>query len=114
MSRFRTRISLLAGISDLNGERMEGESGHDPSQTHAMVLEGRIQLSSTGWLFQASLPYIQSRYKARIRTGSWALAHRRSGIMGPTAPSGTFPDFRFGVRYNLTHRPLAITPLSER
>jgi hypothetical protein len=98
------------GHFDLNGDRMEGESGHDPTQGHAIVMEGEFGLGERVAL-NASLPYIRSRYEG-------TFPHR---IMGGETPQewddgeyhGTFQDLRIGVRYNLTRRPFAITPLVE-
>jgi hypothetical protein len=98
------------GHWDLNGDRMTGESGHDPTQGHAIVMDVEVGLSSRVAV-SASLPYIRSRYEG-------SLPHLVMGV-GPVQEwddgeyHGTFQDFRFGVRYNLTHRPFVITPFAD-
>ena len=95
------------GHWDLNGDRMTGDSGYDPTQGHAIVMEAEFGLSNRVAL-NASLPYIRSRYEGT-----------HPHLVGGTGPvqewdngdyHGTFQDFRIGVRYNLTRRPFAITP----
>lgn len=98
------------GHWDLNGDRMEGESGHDPTQGHAIVMEGEFGLSDR-LAISASLPYIRSRYEG-------THPHVVLGVGPPQEWDngeyhGTFQDFRIGVRYNVTRRPLAMTPYFE-
>jgi hypothetical protein len=98
------------GHLDLNGNRMEGESGRDPTQTHAIVLDGDFGLSDR-LAIGASLPYIGSRYEGDF-------PHRVMGT-GPTQEwdngdyHGTFQDFRISVRYNVVRRPFFVTPSFE-
>jgi hypothetical protein len=98
------------GHWDLNGDRMAGESGRDPTQGHAIVMDVEFGLSER-WAVNASLPYIWSRYEG-------SAPHHVMGT-GPVQEwdngeyHGTFQDFRVGVRYNVTRRPLAITPSVE-
>jgi len=98
------------GHLDLNGDRMAGESGHDPTQGHAMVLEAEFGLSER-LAINASLPYIRSRYEG-------THPHLVMGVGPPQEWDdgeyhGTFQDFRLGVRYNVTRHPFAITPFGE-
>lgn len=98
------------GHFDLNGDRMAGDSGHDPTQGHAMVMEAEYGLSQR-LAVSAALPYIRSRYEGDH-------PHRVMGV-GPVQEwddgdyHGTFQDFRIGARYNVTSRPFAITPFIE-
>jgi hypothetical protein len=98
------------GHFDLNGDRMAGDSGHDPTQGHAMVMEAEYGVSDR-LAVSAALPYIRSRYQGNH-------PHRVMGT-GPVQEwddgeyHGTFQDFRIGVRYNITSRPLAITPFFD-
>jgi hypothetical protein len=95
------------GHLDLNGDRMTGESAHDPTQSHAVVMEAEFGLSER-LAVSASLPYIRSRYEG-------TFPHHVMGT-GPVQEwdngqyHATFQDFRVGVRYNITRRPFAITP----
>ena len=95
------------GHYDLNGERMEGDSGHDPTQGHAIVMEAEFGVTDR-LAINGSLPYIRSRYEG-------GHPHRVMGI-GPIQEwddktyHGTFQDFRIGIRYNITRSPFAITP----
>lgn len=103
--------NLLAhGHLDLNGDRMPGASGTDRVHTHAAVLEAEVGLTAR-WALNVALPYIRSRYDGDA-------PHRPQGTGAPRewddgTYHGTFQDFRFGVRYNMTSRPLAITPFAE-
>jgi hypothetical protein len=98
------------GHLDLNGDRMAGESGHDPTQGHAIVMEAEFGLSER-LAINASLPFIRSRYEG---------THPHL-VMGVGAPQewddgdyhGTFQDFRLGVRYSVSRHPFAITPFAE-
>lgn len=98
------------GHLDLNGDRMAGESGHDPTQGHAIVMEGEFGLTDR-LAIGASLPYIRERYEG-------SAPHR---VLGGPQPQewdngdwhGTFQDFRVAVRYNLTRRPVAVTPFFD-
>ena len=94
----------------MNGDRMAGESGHDPTQGHAVVMEAEFGLSDR-LAVSISLPFIGTRYQG-------THPHRVLGE-GPAQEwdngtyHGTFQDFRFGVRYNLTRRPIAVTPFVD-
>jgi hypothetical protein len=98
------------GHWDLNGDRMEGESGHDPTQGHAIVMEAEYGLSDR-LAVSGSIPFIRSRYGG-------SHPHRVMGI-GPVQEwdngeyHGAFQDFRIGVRYNITRRPVAVTPFAD-
>ena len=101
---------LARGHFDLNGDRMEGESGYDPTQGHAIVIEAEYGLSDR-FAVHASLPYIRSRYEG-------AFPHRVLGVGPPQEWDNgqyheTFQDFRIGVRYNVTRHPFALTPFTE-
>ena len=95
------------GHYDLNGDRMAGDSGHDPTQGHAIVVEGEYGLTERVAL-NASLPYIRSRYEGNH-------PHQVMGIGPPQEWDngeyhGTFQDFRIGARYSIAARPFAIAP----
>lgn len=98
------------GHLDLNGDRMEGESGHDPTQGHAIVMEGEFGLTDR-LAVNVALPYIRSRYEG-------THPHIVGGV-GPVQEwdngeyHGTFQDFRIGIRYNVTRRPVAVTPFAD-
>jgi hypothetical protein len=101
---------LARGHFDLNGDRMSGESGHDPTQGHAIVMEAEFGLNDR-LAVEASLPYIGSRYGG-------TFPHRVAGVGPPQEWDdgeyhGTFQDFRIGARYNVARRPIAITPFVE-
>ena len=98
------------GHLDLNGDRMIGDSCCDPTQGHAMVMEGEFGLTER-LAINASLPYIRARYEG-------THPHLVGGVGNPQEWDdghyhGTFQDFRFGVRYNVTRHPVAITPSFE-
>ena len=99
------------GHFDLNGDRMVGESGHDPTQGHVLIMEAEFGLSDR-LAVSASLPYISSRYEG-------THPHLVGGVEGQVQEwdngqyHGTFQDFRVGVRYNVTRHPLVITPFTE-
>jgi hypothetical protein len=103
--------NLLAhGHLDLNGDRMPGASGTDRVHTHAAVLEAEVGVTAR-WALNVALPYIRSRYDGDA-------PHRPQGTGAPREWDDgtyhqTFQDFRFGVRYNITTHPLAITPFAE-
>ena len=98
------------GHLDLNGDRMTGESGHDPTQTHAIVVEAEFGLSR-GIAVTVSLPYIRSTYGG-------SAPHLVAGV-GPIQEwddgtyHGTFQDFHIGARYNITTRPFAVTSFAD-
>lgn len=98
------------GHLDLNGDRMIGESCCDPTQGHAMVMEGELGVSDR-FAVNLAIPYIRSKYEGEH-------PHRVGGS-GPIREwddghyHGTFQDFRIGVRYNVLRRPFAITPFGE-
>jgi hypothetical protein len=95
------------GHLDLNGDRMTGDSGHDPTQGHAILMEAEFGLTDR-IAISASLPYIGSKYEG-------THPHLVMGV-GPPQDwddgkyHGTFQDFRVGLRYSIVRRPLAITP----
>jgi hypothetical protein len=99
------------GHWDLNGDRMSGDSGYDPTQGHAVVMEVEFGLTNR-LAVSASLPYIRSRYEG-------THPHLVAGVPGELQEwdnglyHGTFQDFRIGARYNVTRRPFAITPSFE-
>jgi hypothetical protein len=98
------------GHLDLNGDRMAGDSGHDPTHGHAIVMEAELGLSER-LAINASLPYIRSRYEG-------THPHLVMGVGPPQKWDngeyhGTFQDFRLGVRYSVTRHPVAITPFAE-
>ncbi len=96
------------GHLDLNGDRMIGDSAHDPTQSHVIVMETEFGLTDR-FAISGSLPYIRSTYEG-------TFPHHVGGITGPVQewddgqPHGTFQDFHLGVRYSLTQRRVAITP----
>jgi hypothetical protein len=98
------------GHLDLNGDRMTGESGNDPTQAHAIVVEAEFGVSRR-LAVTVSLPYIRSKYGG-------SAPHRVAGV-GPIQEwddgtyHGTYQDFHFGARYNITTRPFAITPFAD-
>jgi hypothetical protein len=102
---------LARGHWDLNGDRMEGESGHDPTQGHAVIMEVEYGLSNRLAL-NGSIPYIASRYEG-------THPHLIGGVEGQIQEwdngmyHQTFQDFRVGARYNITRHPFAITPFVE-
>ena len=98
------------GHLDLNGERMTGESGRDPTETHSITWEAEYGLSNR-LAVNTSIPYIRSKYGG-------SMPHRVMGVGPPQEWDdgeyhGTFQDFRVAVRYNITSRPLALTPFVE-
>jgi hypothetical protein len=99
------------GHWDLNGDRMEGDSGHDPTQGHAVIMEAEYGLSSRLAL-TGSLPYIASRYEG-------THPHLIGGVPGQVQEwdngqyHGTFQDFHVGARYNITRHPFAMTPFVD-
>ena len=101
---------LARGHLDLNGDLMTGASGADRVYTHAAVWEVEYGVTSR-WALHAVLPFITSRYDGDA-------PHRPQGIGPPRewddgTYHGTFQDFRFGARYQITSRPVVITPLVE-
>ena len=101
---------LAIGHLDLNGERMEGDSGYDPTQGHGFVTD--VEFGVTDRLtVSGSIPFIASRYEG-------THPHLVGGV-GPVQDwdngeyHGTFQDFRIGVRYNVVRRPIAATPFFE-
>ena len=101
---------LATGHLDLNGDRMEGDSGHDPTQGHGFVMDAEFGLSDR-LTVSGSIPFIASRYEG-------THPHVVGGV-GPVQDwdngeyHGTFQDFRIGVRYNVVRRPIAATPFFE-
>jgi hypothetical protein len=101
---------LAVGHLDLNGERMEGDSGYDPTQGHGFVTDVEFGLTDR-LAVSGSIPFIASRYEG-------AHPHIVGGV-GPVQDwdngeyHSTFQDFRIGVRYNLVRRPIAATPFFE-
>jgi hypothetical protein len=101
---------LAIGHLDLNGDRMEGDSGFDPTQGHGVVMDVEVGLSDR-LAISGSIPFIASRYGG-------THPHVVGGI-GPVQEwddgeyHGTFQDFRIGVRYNVIRRPIAATPFVE-
>jgi hypothetical protein len=99
------------GHLDLNGDRMTGESGHDPVQGHAMVLEGEFGLTSR-LAVTASIPYIRSKYGGSAphivggvgEVQEWDNGHYH----------GTWQDYHFGLRLNVLAHPVAVTAFAER
>lgn len=75
--------------------------------SHSMVLGADVGVSNRIGL-SISLPYITSIYHG-------AGGHRgpHSGGIDNGRYHGGFQDFRFGLRYNLHTRPVAVTPLVE-
>ena len=101
---------LARGHLDLNGDRMAGESGHDPTQGHAVIVEAELGLTNR-LAVSASLPYIRSRYEG-------THPHLVMGVGPPQEWDngeyhGTFQDFRISARYNITRQPFAITPFVD-
>jgi hypothetical protein len=95
------------GHWDLNGDRMVGDSGSDPSQGHAIVMEAEYGLNNRLAL-NVSLPYIRSKYEGthpHLVGGSGPVQEWDNGEY-----HGTFQDFRVGVRYNVVRHPVVITP----
>jgi len=101
---------LAIGHLDLNGDRMEGDSGHAPTQGHALVMDAEFGLSDR-LTVSGSLPFIASRYEG-------THPHVVGGV-GPIQDwdngeyHAAFQDFRIGVRYNVIRRPVAATPFVE-
>ena len=98
------------GHLDLNGERMAGESGHDPVQGHAILLESEYGLTDR-LAINASLPFIGAKYGG-------STPH----LVGGTGPPqewddglyhATFQDFHLGARFRIASRPFAIAPFAE-
>src|SRR5262249_55559772 len=98
------------GHWDLNGDRMEGESGHDPTQGHPIVMESEFGLSNR-WAVNASLPYIRSRYEGTHPHLVGGVGEKQEWDNG--LYHATFQDFRIGARYNVARRPFAMTALGE-
>jgi len=99
------------GHLDLNGDRMPGESGHDPVQGHAMVLEGEFGLTSR-LTVSASIPYIRSKYggsAAHLVGGVGAVQEWDNGHY-----HGTWQDYHLGLRFNVLARPVAVTAFAGR
>lgn len=98
------------GHLDLNGDRMTGESGRDPTQAHAIVVEAEFGVSRR-IAVTVSLPYIRAKYGG-------SAPHLVAGV-GPIQEwddgtyHGTFQDLHIGARYNITTRPFAITPFAD-
>ena len=103
--------ALARGHLDLNGNRMPGESGRDPTQTHSVTMDVEFGLTDR-LAVDVSLPYIRSKYGG-------SDPHLVMGIVGQTQEwddgtyHGTFQDFQSAVRFNIKSRPLAITPFAE-
>jgi hypothetical protein len=101
---------LAIGHLDLNGERMEGDSGYDPTQGHGFVTDVEFGVSDR-LTISGSIPYLASRYEG-------AHPHIVGGV-GPIQEwddgeyHSTFQDFRIGIRYNVVRRPIAATPFFE-
>lgn len=99
------------GHFDLNGDRMIGDSGHDPTQGHAIIMDVEYGVSSRLAVY-GSLPYIESRYEG-------THPHLIGGVAGQVQEwdngeyHGTFQDFHAGARYNITRHPFAMTPFVE-
>ena len=95
------------GHLDLNGDRMTGPSGSDPTQAHSMILEADIGV--TEWVaVNVALPYIRSKYGGstpHLVGGSGPVQEWDDGSY-----HGTFQDFRVAARFRLLRRPVAITP----
>ncbi len=99
------------GHWDLNGDRMTGDSGYDPTQGHAVIMEVEYGLSNR-LAVSGSVPYIASRYEG-------THPHLVGGVEGQLQEwdnghyHATFQDFRIGVRYNIARHPFAMTPFVE-
>jgi hypothetical protein len=98
------------GHLDLQGDRMIGESGHDPTRGHVVQMEAELGVTNRLAL-GVSLPYIRSRYGG-------THPHRVLGVGPPQEWDngeyhGTFQDVRAGVRYNIARRLVVITPFAE-
>jgi len=98
------------GHLDLNGDRMEGQSGHDPTQGHALVMEAEYGLTDR-LAISGSIPYIRSVYQGDF-------PHHVGGSGPPQewddgSYHGTFQDFHIGVRYNVMRHPVTMTPSFE-
>jgi hypothetical protein len=101
---------LAIGHLDLNGDRMEGDSGHDPTQGHAIVMEADYGLTDR-LAVSGSIPFIRSRYEGdhpHVVLGVGPVQEWDDGEY-----HGTFQDFRIGVRYNVLRRPVAVTAFAE-
>jgi hypothetical protein len=101
---------LATGHLDLNGDRMEGDSGHDPTQGHGVVIDAEFGVNDR-LAVSGSIPFITSRYEG-------THPHLVRGIGPPQEWDdgeyhATFQDFRIGVRYNVVRRPVAATPFFE-
>jgi hypothetical protein len=98
------------GHLDLNGNRMAGEAGTDPTDTHSMMWGVEFGLTDR-IAVNVSLPFIGSKYGG-------SEPHRVGGVGPPQewddgTYHGTFQDFQGGVSINLRSRPLAFTPFAE-
>lgn len=98
------------GHLDLNGDRMSGESGTDPTQTHSITLGVEFGLNDR-LAMNLSIPFIQSKYGGsdpHVVRGVGPVQEWDNGTY-----HGTFQDFQAGVRVNIVSRPLAITSFVE-
>jgi hypothetical protein len=94
------------GHLDLNGDRMTGPSGSDPTQAHSMILEADIGVTDR-MAVSVSMPYIRSKYGGstpHLVGGSGPIQEWDDGTY-----HGTFQDFRVGVRFKVIARPLAVS-----
>jgi hypothetical protein len=99
------------GHLDLNGDRMPGPSGTDPTRGHALIVEAEFGLTER-LAVNASLPYIASRYDGstpHLVGGSGPPQEWDDGTY-----HATFQDFHVGVRFNVMARPVAVTAFAER
>ena len=99
------------GHLDLNGKRMEGPSGTDPTWAHAVTFEAEFGLTDR-LAVSGSVPYIRSKYGG-------STPHLIGGSGPPQEWDngeyhGTFQDYHFGVRFNVMTRPFAVTAFAER
>jgi hypothetical protein len=93
----------------LRGDGTEFQAG----RIYSNSLSAQLDYGITDKLAASfSVPYITARYRglAPHNPATLAIPHDEVPLVDDGSYNGTFQDLGFGVRYNLTLRPFAITP----